>query len=55
MTEAVVLYPYSNSWTAMSKFVFTYADETMPLSRYATMINSFLLGEENNYYKYYWY
>lgn len=55
ITEATVLSRDINGWSGLSKFVFEYTEEEMPASRYATMINSFLMGEENNWYKFFWY
>lgn len=55
ITEATVLYPEGSSWTGMTHFVFEYTDMEMSRGRYATMINSFLMGESSNYYKYFWY
>lgn len=55
ITEATVLYPEGSSWAGMTRFVFEYTDMETSHGRYATMINSFLMGESNNYYKYFWY
>ena len=55
ITEATVLYPEGSSWTGSTRFVFEYTDMEMSHGRYATMINSFLMGESNNYYQYFWY
>ena len=55
VTEATILYPEGSTWAGMTRFVFEYTDMEMSPGRYATMINSFLMGESNNYYKYFWY
>ncbi len=55
VTEATELYPEGSSWSGMTRFSFEYTETEMSLARYATMINSFLMGESNNYYKYFWY
>ncbi len=55
ITEATVLYPEGTSWAGSTRFVFEYTDMEMSHGRYATMINSFLMGESNNYYKFFWY
>lgn len=55
ITEATVLNPDGTSWSGMTRFVFEYTDTEISAARYAIMINSFLLGEENNYYKFFWY
>lgn len=56
VTEGIVFSPTSNGpWISQSRFTFEYSDiETTP-SRYAQMINSFLMGPESSYYKYNWY
>ena len=57
VTEAIVLIPNNETggYDEFSKFTFEYADTEISDSRYAMMINSFLLGEENSYYRYLWY
>ena len=55
VTEAAILTLEDGAWTATTRFVFEYTDLEMSRGRYATMINSFLMGESNNYYKYFWY
>lgn len=37
------------------KYVFTYSTISTDKARYATMINSFIIGFNNNYYRYNWY
>ena len=56
VTDAVCYTPTNDGgWYAAARFAFTYTDlETTP-SRYAQMINSFLMGSESSYYKYNWY
>ena len=44
-----------DTWLAVSRFTFEYTDTETTPSRYAQMINSFLMGSENSYYKYNWY
>ena len=57
VTEAIVLIPNNETggYDEFSKFTFEYADTEISDSRYAMMINSFLLGEANSYYRYLWY
>ena len=57
VTEAIVLILNNETggYDEFSKFTFEYADTEISDSRYAMMINSFLLGEENSYYRYLWY
>ena len=52
----VIDYTYENGgYDEFSKFTFEYADTEISDSRYAMMIDSFLLGEANSYYRYLWY
>lgn len=44
-----------DTWLAVSRFTFEYTDTETTPSRYAQMINSFLMGSESSYYKYNWY
>ena len=45
----------TEEWALARTWEFTYTGvETTP-SRYAQMINSFLMGTESSYYKYNWY
>lgn len=57
VTEAIVLTPNSENdgYDEFTRFTFEYTDTEISDSRYATMINSFLLGEANSYYRYLWY
>lgn len=53
--EATVLSQDGTSWSGMTRYTFEYTDTEISAARYATMINSFLMGEENNWYRYLWY
>ena len=55
ITKAYVLNPEGEEWTCYARFDFEYTDVAMPSFRYAAMVNSFLMGEENNWYKFFWY
>ena len=57
VTEAIVLSPNNETgdFDEFSKFIFEYTDTEISDSRYAMMINSFLLGETSSYYRYLWY
>ena len=37
------------------KYVFTYSTNSVDKARYATMINSLIIGSDNNFYRYTWY
>ncbi len=56
VTEGACYAPMNDGqWYAAARYTFAYTDlETTP-SRYAQMINSFLMGSESAYYKYNWY
>ena len=43
------------AWTKDSKFTFKYTDTKIGKVRYAEMINAFVMGEDNLYYRYCWY
>ena len=47
--------PSEDSWFETARFEFKYTDTEITPARYAQMINSFLMGTENSYYKYNWY
>ena len=56
VTECVEYVPMDgDQWFATARFTFEYTDTETTPARYAQMINSFLMGSENNYYKYNWY
>ena len=57
MTEAVcvVRYPESGDAVPRARYVFEYTDAAADAVRYANMINWFLMGEDNDYYRYFWY
>ena len=45
----------TDEWMEEVKLVFDYTDEETTAARYASMINSAILGDSNNYYFYFWY
>lgn len=57
VTEAIVLNPNNETgnYDEISRFTFEYTDAEISAGRYATMINSFIMGETNNYYRFLWY
>lgn len=57
VTEVIVMNRNSDTdeYHPFSKFTFEYTDEEISAARYAAMINSFIMGETGNYYRYFWY
>lgn len=56
VTEGAAYTPAEgDNWSPVSRFSFEYTDTETTPARYAQMINSFLMGSENSYYKYNWY
>ena len=55
VTEVIRFAPDENGeFKPEEKFVFEYTENVTSASRYSLMINSFLVGEQSNYYMYLW-
>ena len=56
VTEVICSIPTeSGDYIPFEKYVFEYTDTEISPSRYATMINAFIMGEQGTYYWYMWY
>ena len=53
--ETSVYYPDNNTTMISDKYVIEYTDIEIDAARYANMINDIVLGQGNNFYKYFWY
>ena len=53
--ETSVYYPDNNTTMISDKYVIEYTDSEIDAARYANMINDIVLGQGNNFYKYFWY
>ena len=53
--ETSVYYPDNNTTMISDKYVIEYTDIEIDAARCANMINDIVLGQGNNFYKYFWY
>ena len=50
-----IRYPEQEESTLLSRYLFAYEEIPIDPVRYAAMINAHIIGESNNYYKFFWY